>query len=430
MKKKGIYCVIGLGYVGLPIAVELAKKNNVIGFDLNKERIRELRSGLDKTKEVKKQTLKNLSKLFLTHDKTEIKSATTYLITVPTPINKKKLPDLKSLKNACEIVGKCLSKENIVIFESTVFPGCTREYCIPILEKHSKLKFNIEFFVGYSPERINPGDASHSLRKIPKVVSGSNTKTTNIIYKMYKQIINANIHKASSIEVAEAAKVIENVQRDLNIALMNELSMLFEKMHIDTAEVIKAAKTKWNFAEFYPGLVGGHCIGVDPYYLTYKSSTLGFNPKIILAGRQINEGMVSFVTKKIVSLLKKKFFNISKLKIGVLGCTFKENVPDIRNSKVFDLINNLNKFGLKIMVCDPVANKKLVLKSQQVKLQKINELYGKIDLLIIAVPHSQFKNLKISSYNKLFRGQRVVFDFRGILDTKLVKKYNYEIHRL
>mgnify|MGYP001210118157 CR=1 FL=1 len=430
MLSKSKFCVIGLGYVGLPIAVALAKKNNVIGFDLNKTRVNELKRDYDRTNEISNKILSKVSNLFFTNDDKHLNIPETYIITVPTPINANKLPNLNFIKNACKTVGKFLSKGNIVIFESTVYPGCTREVCIPLLEKNSNLKLNKDFFVGYSPERINPGDNKHTLKNISKIISGSNFYAIKKINNIYKKIINADIYIAPSIEVAEAAKVIENVQRDINIALMNELSMIFEKMNLDTKEVIKAAKTKWNFAEYYPGLVGGHCIGVDPYYLTFKSRKLGLDPKIILAGRDINESMVKFVIKKIKFSLKKESILINRSRIGIFGCTFKENVPDIRNSKVFDLIKNLKNLGSDILVYDPFANRDLVYKEINIKLCSMNSMKNKLDVLIIAVPHSIFIKTNILKYNKLFKGPRIVFDIRGVLKPELARKYNYQLSRL
>ena len=427
---KSKFCVIGLGYVGLPIAVELAKSNYVIGFDINKKRVSELKRSYDRTKEVPNKILRNISTLSFTNEISQLSYSEIYIVTVPTPINPNKLPNLNFLKKACKTVGKCLSKGDIVIFESTVYPGCTKELCVPILEKFSNLRLNKEFFVGYSPERINPGDNKHTIKNISKVISGSNTYATQKIYTVYKNIINANIYIAPSIEIAEAAKVIENVQRDINIALMNELSMIFEKMKLDTNEVIKAAKTKWNFAEYYPGLVGGHCIGVDPYYLTYKSRKLGFEPKMILAGRDINESMVKYIINKIKLSLKNESILLKSSRIGIFGCTFKENVPDIRNSKVFNLIKNLKNLGSKIFVCDPLADKDVVFREINLNLCSMNHMKNKLDILIIAVPHSKFVKTNILKYNKLFRGPRIVFDIRGVLKPEEARKYNYQLSRL
>ena len=340
-------CIIGLGYVGLPLAVEFGKIRSTIGFDISSERISELNKAYDRTLEVTKEDLMNASKLEFTSELTQIKDANIYIVTVPTPIDSSKKPDLSPLIAASEMVGKYLEKDNIVIYESTVYPGVTEEVCVPVLEANSKLKFNKDFYCGYSPERINPGDKVHTLTNITKVTSGSTPDVAEKVDKLYKEIIKAGTYKASSIKVAEAAKVIENSQRDINIAFVNELSLIFEKMQIDTLEVLEAASTKWNFLPFKPGLVGGHCIGVDPYYLTHKAEILGYHPEVILAGRRINDNMGIVVANQVVKNLVKKGISISGSKVLILGITFKENCPDIRNSKVIDVIRELESFHFK-----------------------------------------------------------------------------------
>lgn len=348
--------VIGLGYVGLPLAVEFAKKYKVTGLDINPSRIAELNNCYDRTLEVSSEELKHSEWLMFTSDINDIGEADVYIVTVPTPIDDYKRPDLTPLIKASETVGRVLKKGNIVVYESTVYPGCTEEECVPVLEKISGLKFNESFYCGYSPERINPGDKEHRVSTIKKIVSGSTPEAANALNVLYGSIITAGTHLAPSIKVAEAAKVIENTQRDINIAFVNELAKLFNLMNIDTNDVLEAAGTKWNFLPFKPGLVGGHCIGVDPYYLTHKAMKIGFNPEIILAGRRINDGMGAYVARQVIRQLIKKENRINNGNVLVLGITFKENCPDIRNSKVIDIINELNEYGCKVDVCDPWAD--------------------------------------------------------------------------
>ena len=348
--------IIGLGYVGLPLAVEFGKKYDVLGFDINKERIAELENGYDRTLEVDEQNLKSSARLKFSSNKEDLKSCDIFIVTVPTPVDEHKRPDLTPLIKASETVGSALKKGDIVIYESTVYPGCTEEDCVPVLEKVSGLKFNEDFFCGYSPERINPGDKEHTVTKILKVTSGSTPEIADKVDALYGSIITAGTHKASSIKVAEAAKVIENSQRDINIAFVNELAILFAKMGIDTLEVLKAAGTKWNFLPFKPGLVGGHCIGVDPYYLTFKAESLGYHPEVILSGRRINDNMGAYVAKEVIKLLIKKSHKVDGARVLVLGITFKENCPDIRNSRVIDVISELRDFGCEIDVYDPWAD--------------------------------------------------------------------------
>jgi len=404
--------IIGLGYVGLPLAVEFGKKFDTIGFDINEERIKELKEGYDRTLEVDSENLKSAERLTYTTDINDIKDANIYIVTVPTPIDSFKRPDLTPLIKASETVGKVLKKGDIVIYESTVYPGATEEDCVPVLEKFSGLKFNEDFFCGYSPERINPGDKEHTVTKIKKVTSGSTPEIAKVVDELYKSIIEAGTHLAPSIKVAEAAKVIENSQRDINIAFVNELAMIFNKMGIDTNEVLEAAGTKWNFLPFKPGLVGGHCIGVDPYYLTHKAQQLGYNPEIILAGRRLNDNMGIFVANQVVKLMIKKGKRIEGAKILVLGITFKENCPDIRNSRVIDVINELKDFGCEVEVYDPWADKEEVKHEYGIDLlTKEDKLdLNKYDALVVAVAHNEFKEMDIKKSDN-----QVVYDIKGIL---------------
>ncbi len=408
--------VIGLGYVGLPLAVEFGKKYETIGFDIDKKRIKELESGIDKTLEVEISNLKSSEFLSYTSDIEGIKNSNYYIVTVPTPIDKNKRPDLTPLIKASETVGKILKKEDIVIYESTVYPGATEEDCVPVLEKFSGLKFNKDFYCAYSPERINPGDKVHTVTKILKVTSGSNPETAKKVDDLYKSVIVAGTYMASSIKVAEAAKVIENSQRDLNIAFVNELSMIFHKMGIDTIEVLEAAGTKWNFLPFRPGLVGGHCIGVDPYYLTHKAQELNFHPEIILSGRRVNDNMGTYVANRIIKLMIKKGHNILNNDILVLGITFKENCPDIRNSKVIDLINELKNFGANVDVFDNWAKKEEVYEEYSLKLiEKLNKKYKAI---VLAVSHNEFKSLDLKELK--FDKNSVVFDLKAMFDKQII----------
>ena len=384
--------VIGLGYVGLPLALEFAKKRPVIGFDIQKKRIKDLQSGIDKNLEFTKKELNKAKKLILTSDIQNLDNPNCYIIAVPTPIKNNKKPDLKLLNLASEIVGKYLKKGDLVIYESTVYPGCTEEECVPILEKYSGLKFNRDFFCGYSPERINPGDKEHKISNIKKITSGSTIESAELVDQLYKEIIKVGTHRSPSIKVAEAAKVIENTQRDLNIALINELSIILNKMNIDTQQVLEAAASKWNFLSFYPGLVGGHCVGVDPYYLTYKAKKIGYQPKIILAGRQLNDNMGTYVTVQFLKKMKEKFIKIKNSKILVLGLTFKENCSDLRNSGATKVINELKKFKCNLDLYDPWANSEEVASLYGIK--PINALISNsYDGIIILVAHDQFKKL-------------------------------------
>ena len=402
--------IIGLGYVGLPLAVEFGKKYDVLGFDINKERIAELENGYDRTLEVDEQNLKSSAGLKFSSNKEDLKSCDIFIVTVPTPVDEHKRPDLTPLIKASETVGSALKKGDIVIYESTVYPGCTEEDCVPVLERVSGLKFNEDFFCGYSPERINPGDKEHTVTKILKVTSGSTPEIADKVDALYGSIITAGTHKASSIKVAEAAKVIENSQRDINIAFVNELAILFAKMGIDTLEVLKAAGTKWNFLPFKPGLVGGHCIGVDPYYLTFKAESLGYHPEVILSGRRINDNMGAYVAKEVIKLLIKKSHKVDGARVLVLGITFKENCPDIRNSRVIDVISELRDFGCEIDVYDPWADEAEVKHEYGVSLTK--EPKDKYDAVVLAVAHKEFKGIKIES---LAKEDGVIYDIKGFL---------------
>jgi len=417
--KTVILGVIGLGYVGLPLAVEFSKKYNVIGFDINENRIEELKKGVDKTLEVTLKELQEARKLYYTSNLNDLQKVNIFIVTVPTPVDSFKRPDLTPLLKASETVGKVLKKGNIVIYESTVYPGCTEDDCVPVLEKFSGLKFNKDFYCGYSPERINPGDKEHRVSTIKKIVSGSTPEISEAVKNLYSEIISAGIHHAPSIKVAEAAKVIENAQRDINIAFVNELAMLFDLMGIDTIDVLEAAGTKWNFLPFRPGLVGGHCIGVDPYYLTHKAVHFGYNPEIILAGRRINDGMGAFVVNKLVKQMIKKEFKINGANVLVLGITFKENCPDIRNSRVIDIIKELKEFGCKVDVFDPWADKNEVMHEYGLSLTTdLKEIdISKYSGVILAVAHNQFKNMDFLLMKK---NGTVVFDVKGMLRRDLV----------
>ena len=416
MKDQIKIAIIGLGYVGLPLAVEFGKYYKTIGFDVNTKRVKELNGGIDKTLEVESKDLKAAKLLKCTSKINDIKNCNYYIVAVPTPIDKFKNPDLTPLIGASKTVAQVLSKGDIVIYESTVYPGATEEECVPILEKESGLIFNKDFYVGFSPERINPGDKVHTLTTIVKVTSGSTPKIATIVDNLYKKIIKAGTHKASSIKVAEAAKVIENSQRDINIAFVNELALIFDRLGIDTIEVLEAAGSKWNFLPFRPGLVGGHCIGVDPYYLTHKAQEIGYHPEVILAGRRINDNMGMFVANKVIKLMIKKGHAIKDSKILILGMTFKENCPDIRNSRVIDIVEELREFGAQIDVYDPWADKDEVKDEYGIKLlPKFNKKYNAV---ISAVSHDEFKTIDL---RKLVQGKdSVIYDVKNILSKKIV----------
>ncbi len=407
--------VIGLGYVGLPLAVEFGKILDVIGFDINQSRIEELKRGVDKTLEVEAEELASASKLKFSSNLEELRTVNHFIVTVPTPVDDYKTPDLTPLRKASETVGKVLKKGDIVIYESTVYPGCTEEDCVPVLEKFSGLKFNADFFCGYSPERINPGDKQHRLPGIKKVTSGSNPEIAERVDQLYKKIIKAGTHKASSIKVAEAAKVIENAQRDINIAFVNELSLIFEKMGIDTHEVLNAAGTKWNFLPYKPGLVGGHCIGVDPYYLTYKAESLGYHPQVILAGRRINDNMGAHIASRVIKLMTQSDLSVNKAKVLVLGITFKENCPDIRNSKVIDVIRELKSYGSDVEVYDPQADAEEV--KHEYGLTLLSALNKKYAAIVLAVSHKEFGNI---DWQAIKSDKTIIYDVKGFLDPKEV----------
>lgn len=408
-----VLSIIGLGYVGLPLAVEFGKKYKTIGFDINEHRIKELREGKDRTLEVTAEDLKSSAQLSFSSNLDELKAANVFIVTVPTPIDKNKNPDLTPIVKASETVCKVLKKGDIVIYESTVYPGCTEEVCVPILER-SGLKFNVDFFCGYSPERINPGDKVHTVTKILKITSGSTPETADKVDALYRSIITAGTYKAQSMKVAEAAKVIENCQRDINIAFMNELSLIFERLNIDTLSVLEAAGTKWNFMPFRPGLVGGHCIGVDPYYLTYKAEEVGYHPQVILSGRRINDGMGAHVANKVIKMMIHKGTAIKGADVLVLGITFKENCPDIRNSKVIDVISELKEFGANVHVYDPWADAEEVKHEYDLPLITEQQLKSmKFDSIVLSVAHKQFSELNLVSLRK---DTGVVFDVKSILD--------------
>ena len=420
--RKDKIAIIGLGYVGLPLARLFATKYSVVGFDINTDRISELMSGVDSTLEVDNETLQSVlidensdsNGLFCTNQLDKIKDCNYYIITVPTPVDKNNRPILTPLIKASETVGAVLKKEDIVIYESTVYPGATEEDCVPVLEKVSGLKFNTDFYAGYSPERINPGDKEHTVEKILKVTSGSTPEIGLKVDSLYKSVITAGTHLAPTIKVAEASKVIENSQRDINIAFVNELAKIFNLMDINTHDVLEAAATKWNFLPFKPGLVGGHCIGVDPYYLAQKAQEFGYNPEIILAGRRINDSMGEYVASEVIKLMIKKDIRIKKASVLVLGITFKENCPDVRNTKVIDVVSSLKEYGLDITVYDPWANSDEVL--HEYNLKSIKSLpKQKFDAIVLTVAHNEFKDLDLSMFKK---EKAIIYDVKGVLDEK------------
>lgn len=420
--------VVGLGYVGLPVAVAFGKHNLCIGFDINKKRIAKLKQHIDETNEVSTFDLKDTNLLF-THVVDDLKSADFFIVAVPTPVDDAHTPDLSPVKSVSKMISGVLKKGDIVVYESTVYPGVTEEMCVPILESGSGLKYGIDFKVGYSPERINPGDKERGFTNIQKIVSACDSDSLHIIANVYGSVVMAGVYLASSIKVAEAAKVIENTQRDLNIALMNELAVIFERMNIDTLEVLKAAGTKWNFLPFRPGLVGGHCIGVDPYYLTHKAELLGYIPQVILAGRRINDNMGRYVARRAVKKIIKLGYNIQKVKVSVLGITFKENCPDIRNSKIIDIINELKDYNLKVSIHDPVANNLEVSTEYGVTLTDWDNLEPS-DLLIVAVSHSYYRNMDIDKLLLKVNAGGVIFDVKSVLPNLEITKKGYQLCRL
>lgn len=435
--KKENISVIGLGYVGMPLAIAFAKKINVIGFDVNKEKIELYKQGIDVTNEVGNKALKETTAL-MTSDETKLKEAKFHIIAVPTPINDDKTPDLRPIIGASRVLGRNLTKGSIVVYESTVYPGVTEEVCIPILEEESNLKCGVDFKVGYSPERINPGDKLHRLENITKVVSGMDEDSLENIASIYELIIEAGVHRAESIKVAEAAKVIENSQRDINIAFVNELSMIFNKMEIDTKAVLEASGTKWNFLKFYPGLVGGHCIGVDPYYLTHKAEQIGYHSQVILSGRRINDGMGKYVGESTVKNLIKANKQVKGAKVAILGMTFKEDCPDVRNSKVIDIISELKEYGISVFVADPIADENEVKREYGVDLTKFENIKN-MDAVIVAVGHKEYMELNLESIKKLYEekpaslnseDKLVLVDVKGIFDKKEAQLKNYLYWRL
>jgi UDP-N-acetyl-D-galactosamine dehydrogenase len=406
--------IIGLGYVGLPLAVEFGKKYNVIGLDLKQSRIEELKSGKDSTLETSPEQLASARLLRFTTDYRDLADCNHFIVTVPTPVDEHNAPDLRPVLSATTTVGKVLKEGDIVIYESTVYPGCTEEECVPILERESGLTFNVDFFCGYSPERINPGDKEHTVTKIKKITSGSTPEVAEKVDELYRSIIEAGTFKASSLKIAEAAKVIENSQRDINIAFVNELAMIFNKLGIDTQEVLAAAGTKWNFLSFRPGLVGGHCIGVDPFYLTYRAQAAGYYPEIILAGRRLNDNMPLYVANRVVKLMIGKGQTIDGARVLVLGITFKENCPDIRNSKVVGIVRELEEFGCKVEIWDPWADAEGVQHEYGLSLSKPSGCY---DAIVLAVAHRQFVDIDITSMQN---GKTIVFDVKGFLPREIV----------
>tara|TARA_Y100001980_G_C14530428_1_gene306351 strand:+ start:60 stop:1352 length:1293 start_codon:yes stop_codon:yes gene_type:complete len=426
---KNKIAIVGLGYVGLPLAVEFSSKFKVYGFDINKKRITELENGYDNTKEIDAVSIKNNKNLKLSSDTSIIRDANIYVITVPTPVDKNNKPDLRPLKSASKLIGSLLKKDNIVIYESTVFPGCTEEICVPILEKTSGLKYNKEFFCGYSPERINPGDKKHTISNIRKITSGSNNEISIFIDELYNSIIRAGTFKASSIAVAEAAKVIENTQRDVNIALINELAIIFNKLKIDTKEVLDAASTKWNFLPFQPGLVGGHCIGVDPYYLTHKAIEVGYHPDIILAGRKINDNVGYFIVENMISEMSRQGINPIEAKVSVLGLTFKENCPDLRNTKVSSITSKLKELNCNLTINDPWADEDEIAKIFKIKPKKIVEINNQ-DVVMVAVSHVEYSKFKKQDWRRMLAPNGIVIDVKSIYSKDYFDDMNIAYWRL
>lgn len=421
--------LVGLGYVGMPIAVAFAKKVKVIGFDLNKAKIELYKSGIDPTNEVGNDAIKN-STVEFTSDETKLREAKFHIVAVPTPVYDDHTPDLTPVEGASRILGRNLTKGSIVVFESTVYPGVTEDICLPILEKESGLKCGVDFKIGYSPERINPGDKVHRLETITKIVSGMDEETLDVIAKVYELVVEAGVHRASCIKVAEAAKVIENSQRDINIAFMNELSIIFNKIGIDTKSVLEAAGTKWNFLKFYPGLVGGHCIGVDPYYLTYKAEQLGYHSQVILAGRRINDDMGKYVAENVVKNLIKAEKPVKGARVAILGFTFKENCPDTRNTKIYDIVKELREYGIEPIVADPVADSAEAKRLYDIEFVDINSIKD-MAVVILAVGHNEFSKFLMSDIDKFFdKGQKVLLDLKGLLNKTEYEKAGYIYWRL
>ncbi|MDP9881381.1 UDP-N-acetyl-D-galactosamine dehydrogenase [Variovorax boronicumulans] len=422
--------IIGLGYVGLPLAVEFGKKRRVVGFDINVKRITELQGGHDHTLETTSEELKAATQLAFTSHADDLRDCAVFVVTVPTPIDNANRPDLTPLVKASETVGKVMSHGAIVIFESTVYPGATEEVCVPVLEKFSGKKFNVDFFCGYSPERINPGDKVNTLTKIKKITSGSTPEVADVVDALYNEIITAGTHKAASIKVAEAAKVIENTQRDLNIALVNELSVIFERLGIDTLDVLEAAGSKWNFLPFRPGLVGGHCIGVDPYYLTHKAEQVGYHPQVILAGRRINDNMARYVARNTIKLMLKNGMDVPRCRIGVLGITFKENCPDIRNSKIVDMVREFEAWGASVEIVDPWADAEEVAREYGLQLGQVDAEHP-VDALVVAVGHNEYRSATMSELRALCRGEQpVLVDVKSLFNAQDARDSGFSVFRL
>lgn len=427
--KEDSLSIVGLGYVGLPIAVAFASKLEVIGFDINKEKIELYKAGIDPTKEVGNELIKNTSVEFTSNEK-ELRRAKFHIVAVPTPVYDDHTPNLTPVINASRILGRNLKKDSIIVFESTVYPGVTEDICVPILEKESGLKCGVDFKIGYSPERINPGDKFHRLETIKKIVSGMDEETLEVVAKVYELVVEAGVHRASCIKVAEAAKVIENSQRDINIAFMNELSIIFNKIGIDTKEVLEAAGTKWNFLKFYPGLVGGHCIGVDPYYLTYKAGLLGYQSQVILAGRRINDDMGRYVAENVVKNLIKAEKPVKNAKVVILGFTFKENCPDTRNTKVYDIVKELHDYGIEPVITDPNADTNEAKSLYGIDLVDMHSVKN-MDAVILAVAHTEFLQFSMNDIDKFFgSGKKVIVDAKGLLDRKAYEAAGYFYWRL
>ena len=429
LNKQTKLSLVGLGYVGMPIAVAFAKKINVVGYDLNAAKIDLYKSGIDPTEEVGDEAIKNTTVEF-TADASKLREAKFHIVAVPTPVYDDHMPDLTPVEGASRILGQNLTKGSIIVFESTVYPGVTEEVCVPILEKESGLKCGVDFKIGYSPERINPGDKVHRLETIKKIVSGMDEETLDVVAKVYELVVAAGVHRAPSIKVAEAAKVIENSQRDINIAFMNELSIIFNKLGIDTKSVLEAAGTKWNFLKFYPGLVGGHCIGVDPYYLTYKAEIMGYHSQVILAGRRINDDMGKYVAENVVKNLIKSEKPVKNAKVAILGFTFKENCPDTRNSKVFDIVKELREYGIDPVIADPTADAVEAKHLYGVEFTDISKIKD-MDAVVLAVAHDAFSEFTMADMDKFYgKGQKVLVDVKGLFDRNAYEKAGYNYWRL
>lgn len=432
MNKKEKISVVGMGYVGLPLAVAFAEKGfSVIGFDINSSKIEEYKNGIDATHEVGDERLKSVTNIEYTSNPEDLRKAKFHIVAVPTPVLKNKMPDLRPVEGASKVIGQNLTKGSIVVYESTVYPGVTEDICLPILEKESGMKCGVDFKIGYSPERINPGDKVHRVENIVKVTSGMDKESSEIIARVYEQIIKAGVHRATSIKVAEAAKVIENSQRDINIAFVNELSIIFDRMGIDTKDVLEAAGTKWNFLKFSPGLVGGHCIGVDPYYLAMKAEEVGYRADVILAGRKTNDGMGKFIAEKTVKKLISTGRVVKDAHVLIMGLTFKEDCPDLRNSKVEDIILELKDYGVNVSVVDPIANKEEAMEEYGVELKELNEIEN-IDAIILAVSHEDYKKLDLVELKKKYKStsEQILVDVKSVLDKNKAKSLGYEFWRL